>query len=124
MSKQSSSPTPSFASDNWDVISTSEYIEDIKIWLTNECKIFARFPFEQIITNDSQYDINSLYEAYEAKCKELGVKVPAYLFSSIVEKCCKKELPRSRYEDIEEEDDDNYGYCGRNRTNYNQDIYQ
>jgi hypothetical protein len=125
MDKEPPSPTPSFASDNWDVISTTECINDVKEWLTDSCKIFARFPYEQIITNDSQYDIDSLYEAYEAKCKELDVKATHPFFNAVVKKSCKKERRRSRYADIEEEEDDyDYGYYGRDRRNYNQDIYQ
>ena len=122
MDKQPPSPTPSFASDNWDVIViTTEYIDDVRIWLTDACKIFARFPYEQIITNDSQYDIDGLYEAYEAKCEELGVKGSSQFFNDVVRKGCKKERYRPWYEDIEEDDDD---YCWGRGTNYNQDIYQ
>ena len=112
--EQPSSPTHS----EWSVISVSEYENDVRVWLTDACKIFARFPYEQIITNDSQYDIDSLREAYEAKCTELEVKLPVGFFNKIVHQCCKKERYRPQYDDIEEDDDLN------DRTNYNQDIYQ
>lgn len=109
------SPTPS----NWSIISSSEHLHDLTTWLTDACSVFARFPYEAIITNDSPYDIESLYTDYKAKCKELGIEPPKKLFASIVEKNCKKERPRRSYDD-----DDYYSRQWGDRTNYNQDIYQ
>lgn len=83
--------------DEFVLVGTPE--QELVKWLYESTTVFKRFPYSQVIENDTQYDIDSLIEAYKSKYKEFytNKKVNMRLFYGVLLKVCKKDPHEEDY---------------------------
>lgn len=80
--------------------SSSELSQLLKEWFDALNKYnFYRFTADQLLENDTQYDIDSLIEEFNNKYKSwTGKEAPKGLFEYELRKRCKKETIRYDYD--------------------------
>lgn len=100
------------APDDKKKLSQFEIAVQIKTWMDNACTQFANFPYDQVVENDTPYDIDSLEVEFLKFYTNLSGGIPPdkYLFHSEVRKRCKRviEAEYSDYDSYQgtlEEDD-------------------
>jgi hypothetical protein len=91
--------------DSTDFIYIKTPKEQLREWLEAACNVYRNSYYDQVLENDTPYDIDSLIDAYKDKGRELlGKDVGLYLFHKTLQQVCKKTIESVEMESSDEED--------------------